>query len=45
MTIQRFVRAGLIDEITASRIPVLIGEGIPLFRALDGDIRLTLVGT
>lgn len=39
-TIQRFLAAGLIDEITLTRIPVLIGEGIPLFGHLDRDVRL-----
>ena len=39
-TIQAFLRAGLIQELTISHIPVLIGAGIPLFGALDSDIRL-----
>lgn len=39
-TIQRFMRAGLIGEIIISRIPVLIGTGIPLFGDLPGDIDL-----
>ena len=39
-TIQRFLRAGLIDEITVSRIPVLIGAGIPLFGELVRDVDL-----
>ena len=44
-TIQRFLNDGLIDEITVSRIPVLIGQGIPLFAALDSDIKLNHVDT
>ena len=44
-TIQPFLRAGLIDEITISRIPILIGNGIPLFGVIDGDIRLSHVST
>ena len=44
-TIQGFLRAGLIDEITVTTIPVLIGDGIPLFGGLDGDVRLDHVDT
>lgn len=39
-TIQSFLRAGLIQEMTISRIPVLIGEGISLFGPLAHDIKL-----
>jgi dihydrofolate reductase len=39
-TIQGFLDAGLIDEITITRIPVLIGRGIPLFGDLAKDIPL-----
>lgn len=37
-TLQRFLRAGAVDEMIISRIPVLIGEGIPLFGQVAGDI-------
>jgi dihydrofolate reductase len=45
VTIQRFLRAGLIKRLTITRVPVLIGEGIPLFGALPQDIRLRHVAT
>lgn len=41
-TIQDFLNAGLIDDLVLTRIPVLIGEGIPLFGPLAKDISLTL---
>lgn len=43
VTIQRFLRAGLIERLIVTRVPVLIGEGIPLFGPLAGDIKLELV--
>jgi dihydrofolate reductase len=45
ITIQRFLRAGLIDRMVVTRVPVLIGQGIPLFGALPGDIRLRHLAT
>jgi len=39
-TIQSFLRAGLVDEITITTVPVLIGKGIPLFSTLQNDIKL-----
>ena len=39
-TIQQFLRAGLIQKLTITRIPVLIGDGIPLFGTLENDIEL-----
>lgn len=40
VTIQGFLRAGLIQRMTITRIPVLLGKGIPLFGDLPGDVRL-----
>jgi dihydrofolate reductase len=40
--IQAFLTAGLIDEITITRAPVLLGSGLPLFGALPADIHLQL---
>jgi dihydrofolate reductase len=45
ITIQRFLRAGLIQRLIITRVPVLIGEGIPLFGTLPHDIRLRHVAT
>ena len=45
MTIQRFLRAGLVQRLIITRVPVLIGDGIPLFGALPHDIRLRHVAT
>jgi dihydrofolate reductase len=39
-TIQRFLNAGLVNELTITKIPILIGEGIPLFGSLNQDIKL-----
>ena len=45
ITIQRFLRAGLVQRLTITRVPVLIGEGIPLFGSLPHDVRLRHVAT
>ncbi|MGK9148242.1 dihydrofolate reductase family protein [Plantibacter flavus] len=44
-TIQAFLGAGLIDEITVSIAPVLIGSGARLFGDLDADVLLRVRGT
>ena len=46
VTIQRFLNAGAIDRLIITRIPVLIGDGIPLFGKLEnGDVHLAHIGT
>ena len=45
VTIQGFLAEGLIDEITVTVIPVILGEGIPLFGPLERDVQLTHVRT
>jgi dihydrofolate reductase len=44
-TIQSFLRRGLITDMTIATIPVLIGEGIPLFGLLPEDIPLKHIKT
>lgn len=45
ITIQRFLNAGLIQRLIITRVPVLIGEGIPLFGPLSHDIALKHLAT
>jgi dihydrofolate reductase len=45
ITIQGFLRAGLVQRLIITRVPVLIGDGIPLFGTLPRDIRLRHVAT
>ena len=45
ITIQRFLDAGLIQHLIITRVPILIGSGIPLFGAVQRDIALQHVAT
>jgi dihydrofolate reductase len=45
ITIQRFLEAGLIQRLIITRVPVLIGAGIPLFGPSSRDILLKHVAT
>jgi dihydrofolate reductase len=45
VTIQGFLRAGLIQRLIITRVPVLIGEGVPLFGTVPRDIPLRHVAT
>lgn len=45
ITVQGFLRAGLIQRLIVTRVPVLIGTGIPLFGVTARDIRLRHIAT
>ncbi|MCX4026566.1 dihydrofolate reductase [Endozoicomonas sp. SM1973] len=45
MIIQSFLKLGLVTDITITRIPILLGKGIPLFGFLDSDIKINHVAT
>jgi dihydrofolate reductase len=45
ITLQSFLREGLVDRIVVTRLPVLIGEGIPLFGPVPKDVMLEHIGT
>jgi dihydrofolate reductase len=44
-TIQRFLDAGLIERFIVTRIPVVLGSGIPLFGPVSKDIRFEHITT
>jgi dihydrofolate reductase len=45
VTIQRFLAAGVIDKLVITRVPILIGTGIPLFGPVPNDVTLRHVAT
>ncbi len=45
LTVQQFLRAGLVQRLTVTRVPVLIGGGIPLFGPLDADLPVRHLST
>lgn len=45
LTIQSFLAQGQVDEITITTLPVLLGDGIPLFGPLTTDVRLGHLNT
>jgi len=45
ITIQSFLQLDLIDELIITRIPIILGSGIPLFAEMDREIRFELVRT
>lgn len=45
ITIQRFLAEGLIDDLTITVIPIILGKGIPLFGDFNRDIILKHTAT
>ena len=45
ITIQSFLNEGLIEDLIITTLPVLIGDGIPLFGKTSEDIHLELIST
>ncbi|MEO0969828.1 MAG: dihydrofolate reductase family protein [Cyanobacteria bacterium J06639_18] len=45
ITIQRFLAEGLINDLTITTIPVILGSGKPLFGNLEKDILLRHIAT
>jgi dihydrofolate reductase len=45
ITVQSFLSAGLVDGLTITVIPVLLGTGKPLFGPLPSDVHLSHVST
>jgi dihydrofolate reductase len=45
ITVQRFLSSGLIDRMIVTRVPILIGTGIPLFGPISHDITLRHLAT
>lgn len=43
--IQSFLQEGLVDEMTLTTIPILIGKGRALFGELENDVKLRHLGT
>ena len=43
--IQSFLRDDCIDEMIISKVPVLLGKGIPLFSQLDSELLFNHIGT
>lgn len=41
--IQSFLEESLVDELTITRVPILLGKGIPLFGLLEKELRLELI--
>lgn len=45
VTVQNFLRENLIDDMIITRIPILLGEGLPLFGSLKDSIKFQHIST
>ena len=45
VTVQAFLSAGLLADLTITRVPVILGEGIPLFGPVPEPVRVELVSS
>ena len=45
ITVSKFLAAGLVDTITVSIIPIVLGSGIPLFNTMDREHKCRLLST
>lgn len=43
--VQSFIRLGLVESIVLTRVPILIGDGVPLFGEIERDIDLELLNS
>jgi len=43
--IESFLKLGVVDEIIITKIPVLLGKGIPLFKNIENETKLELIKT
>ena len=45
VTVQNFLEDDLVDELIITRLPIVLGQGIPLFRKLDRRVEFAHVKT
>ena len=45
LTIQSFLKEDLVDEMVITRIPILLGSGIPLFGEMEQELKFDLAET
>lgn len=43
LTLQSFIKANILNQITITQVPILLGRGLPLFGAISQDCHLELI--